>query len=149
VKAVVADLPIHISPVLDALLKPALRAKLLADFKHWKGPAAGQQTAVFGRDVLNNGSKYLRHAHMVPQSTGPGLVAWTRVYDRNTRHGANQDQLSDRYLFYAFDKTHGFLLLYLIEDPGGHDVWTPKYAEVLSNWEELAEDFALLGILPG
>ena len=143
-----ATVPIHISHALNEILTQQQRADLLADFKYWKGSARGHQTEVFGRDVLNNGSKYLRHVHMVPKSSDVKFQAWKQIYDHNQEHNGSRDQLSDRYLFYVFDNQYGFLLLHVINDPGGHTIWEPRYRSVLKNWEEIAEDFVNLGALP-
>ncbi|PKV44442.1 hypothetical protein CLU92_1782 [Janthinobacterium sp. 61] len=140
-------------------------------------PNNAKQTAVFGRNVLNNGSIYLRHVHMVPFTPGPppviatvavpaasgpavsvvtspapspamlALQKWRDVYNHNQQHSANQDQTSNRYLFYAMDKNHGFLLIAMI-NIGAHSIWDSKYAPVLSNWESIASDFVNLGTIP-
>jgi len=163
-----AKLPILLTPELEGLLTVAERAQFLADFKYWKGtPNNGKQTTVFGRNVLNHNSKYLTHVHMVPlapvaqpvvppvaPATPPApppppspLQQWQTVYNNNQKHNANQDQTSNRYLFYTYDKRHGFLLIMMIND-NAHDIWNPKYQSVLQNWEEIAEDFVCFGTVP-
>lgn len=159
-----ASLPISFTPELQRLLTPADRAQFLSDFKEWKGvPNNGKQTSIFGKDGLNKDSKYLRHAHMVPvapQSSPPppppivgaplpqnDLKQWEAAYNYNQKHNSNQHQTSNRYLFYAYDKRYGFLLISMV-NAGAHDIWEPKYRAVLQEWEEIAENFVCLGAVP-
>ncbi|MDQ1922150.1 hypothetical protein [Massilia pseudoviolaceinigra] len=114
----------------------------------WKNDPAGRQTTVFGRDVANMGSRYARHAHMVPVNDADKLALWKKTWAKNRKHNSNQHQLSDRYLIYADGGRYGYLIIDIINDPGAHKVWTAKFTAVRDMWEEIASDFVCLGKIP-
>lgn len=115
-------------------------ATLIATFADWKsgGPDDHYQ---FGRDALGIGSAHLFHVHMVPLNDPAAWQAWDQAWRRYGR------RTSDRYLFYADGGAReGFLLIAAIDDPGGHAIW--QQGAVLSQWEAIASDFCVFGIVP-
>ncbi|MDQ1815019.1 hypothetical protein RBA41_17050 [Massilia sp. CCM 9210] len=56
---------------------------------------------------------------------------------------------SDRYLFYVDGgPAYGFLLLAIIDDPGGHAIWDKSNEDLRKIWDKMAERFHSQGIVP-
>jgi hypothetical protein len=122
--------------------------RLVHEFEKWKGDPDGRQTIIFGRDVANTGSRYVRHAHMIPMNDADNLALWKKIYAKNKKYNSYQPQLSDRYLIYANGGRYGYLMMDIINDPGAHRIWTARFKAVRDHWEEVATDFVCLGKLP-
>lgn len=103
---------------------------------------------VFGRDVANIGSQYVRHAHMIPINDANNLALWKKIHAKNQKYNRHQHQLSDRYLIYANGGRYGYLIMDIINDPGAHQIWASRFKAVRDRWEEIASDFVCLGKLP-
>ena len=118
-------------------------AQLIADFDQWKAmPGRDGETAVFGRNGLNAGSTILSHVHMVPLGTAEA-ARWKENFRKK------RGNKSDRYLFYVDGgPAYGFLLLAIVNDPGGHAIWHKSNADLRKKWHDMAEQFYNQGIVP-
>ncbi len=58
----------------------------------------------------------LRHVHL-PPSNPVDLAEWAKAHRR--RRGR---RTSNTCLVYAYDKAHGYLLLYIAREPNGHSI---------------------------
>ncbi|NHZ60913.1 hypothetical protein [Massilia genomosp. 1] len=122
--------------------------RLVDAFEKWKSDPDGRQTLVFGRDIANTGSRYVRHVHMIPVNLVDDLAVWKNIYAKNKKFKSNRPQLSDRYLIYADGGRYGYLIIDMINDPGAHEIWTARFKRVRDEWEEIASDFVCLGKIP-
>lgn len=97
----------------------------------------------FGKAVGPGPNKFLWHAHMIPMNSPEQLEKWNVDYSRYTRC------TSDRYLFYAKREPHvSYLLIDHVIDPGGHDLWLPKYKSAVDAMEKVADDFYFFNKIP-
>ena len=51
---------------------------------------------------------------------------------------------SDRYVLYAYEPRHGYLIIDILDDPGAHDIWMARYTK-LPAYELAATDFCTYG----
>ena len=92
-------------------------ARLVARFDEWK--AQGEYSSYhFGKDgaygkPLDN---VLRHVHLMPLADAVALASWNKAWARHAR------KVSDRALVYASDRTHGHLLIYILDEPDAHRI---------------------------
>lgn len=109
-------------------------------FAEWK--IMGEDShIIFGKDAFNTGSKYLRHVHLYPNS--PVAIG---IWESKWRNNASRT--SDKYLFYAESESYGYLLIYIQNDPGGHELFSKPNQEqkkLLKQFEEIAEHFYYTG----
>lgn len=137
--------------MVQVRLTEALRTQLLADgldpdilikrFSDWKG---GDEygSYLFGKDGLGLKSKVLRHVHMVPLHDAEALAKWDQAWRRKPPGR----KTSDRYLFYCDGgKSYGFLLIYIVGDPGAHEVFLSTEAALIGSFEKCAEEFVNSG----
>jgi hypothetical protein len=118
---------------------------LIENFDAWKSDTTHPDTFVFGKDGLNRNSDFLRHVHMVPVNDVAAFDKWVFCYENG------RQLVSDRYLFYANGgRAYGYLLIALLDDPGGHGIWAPTAANraLLREWEEMADNFFHFGTIP-
>jgi hypothetical protein len=115
--------------------------QLASDFANWQANPLGEYSYYFGKDALNRGSSVLRHVHMIPLNDEAAIEKWNYLYDRE------RQCTSDRYLFYVNGEKYGHLLIAIIDDPNGHNVWepTPENRKMLRAWELIASDFLYFG----
>ncbi len=110
-------------------------------FLQWKQDGE-DESYFFGKDALNLQSSLVRHVHMVPLSTPDALAAWDTNWQRHRK------RVSDRFLFYVDGGIHGYLLLYIVNDPGAHEFLSKKDAAnqlVRSAIEAMADEFYHFG----
>lgn len=119
---------------------------LVAEFDKWKagGSATEYTSPLFGKDSAYieptvDGKKYtLRHVHLVPVSNLEKLAVWKR------RHALKSRKTSDRALIYADDGKGDYLLIYILEEPDGHDIpkmKTKADQETMEGFAEVAAAF--------
>ena len=94
----------------------------------------------FCHDIGPNLGDELRHVHMFP-SQRSDLDRWTEKY--NSR-GLRKTRTSDRYLLYAHEERHGYLIIDVLDDPGAHDLWKQRRTN-LKGYEQTAWEFAVNG----
>lgn len=98
----------------------------------------------YGKEVGPLPGKYLWHAHMVPLTQPISLGKWNKNYEKNQGRCT-----SDRYIFYAkCEPILSYLLIDHVIDPGGHNVWLPKYKKAVDAMEKVAEDFYFFQKIP-
>ncbi len=124
-------MPAHPLPAtaLKACISPWLQEAFSAEninaqhfidrFVQWKH-SGEDESYFFGKDALNLHSCMVRHVHMVPISTPNALAAWDTNWQRRRK------RVSDRFLFYVDGGRHGYLLLYIVNDPGAHEFLSSK-----------------------
>lgn len=120
---------------------------LIAAFSDWKvnqakfGPGDERAEAYeFAKDAFNRGSKVCRHVHMVPIGDDGSLIEWNENWENYRK------RTSDRILFYANGDSYGYLLIQIVDDPGGHGVFSDK--GLLAYLEAVADAFVFHGKLP-
>jgi len=115
---------------------------LVTRFSEWK---AGDEYSsyFFGKDALGLNTSILRHVHMIPLHDAEQLASWNRAWGR--RPPARKT--SDRYLFYCDGGAqHGYLLIYIVGDPGAHDFLnSPETRQLLAAFEQCADQFIHFG----
>ena len=80
----------------------------------------------------------LRHVHLAPDKESAGYVAWCKAFVYKSR------RTSDAVLVYAEDPTHGYLLLHVVWEPGGHALGrmaTPPARLLMTGFAEVAAAF--------
>lgn len=95
-----------------------------AEFDHWKSmcPDGEYNSYLFGKDgaygtpKVNGVSNTLRHVHLVPLKDMSAINRWGKDWRKRTR------KRSDRHLVYVSDSRHGHLLLWILDEPGSHEV---------------------------
>jgi hypothetical protein len=112
---------------------------LIKDFKDWKsGDEYGSY--VFGKDgaytmpVVDGEKNVLRHVHLVPITDRVKLSRWNQAWRRRSR------KVSDRALVYINGGKGKYLLIYILDESGAHDIAKMKTAE----HKELMEAFAAI-----
>lgn len=124
-----------------AAIGPTAEQTLIKDFTAWKSGKDEFGHYFFSRDKVEKG---LRHVHIVPKNNSVDLATWNRLWKARRPHLRR----SDRYLLYAHDNTHGYLLIQIIDDPGAHNLWQPKNRAVLERYEIVADNFCFNGTVP-
>jgi hypothetical protein len=79
----------------------------------------------------------LRHVHL-PPADAVELAEWSRLHRRRRK------RTSDTCLVYAYDRHHGYLLLYVAWEPNGHaisDMSVPASARLMHQLADAAEAF--------
>lgn len=95
-----------------------------AEFDLWKsrGPNAEYSSYLFGKDgayvapAVNGAPNTLRHVHLVPLKDVTAIARWDIHWGRRAR------KRSDRHLVYVGDPYYGYLLLWILDEPGSHDI---------------------------
>lgn len=97
----------------------------IEEFASWKrmGAAGANNHRYYGKDgeyeaPLFEGSRVLRHVHLEPADDSPYFRPWDRAWWRRG-HGK---RVSDTALVYAFDSTHGYLLITILWEPNAHEI---------------------------
>lgn len=141
-------------------LTDALRAQLresgqnptnfAAEFDLWKsrGPNGEYSSYLFGKDgaygapKVNGAPNALRHVHLVPLKDLSALARWDKDWKRRTR------KRSDRHLVYVSDPYYGHLLLWILDEPGSHEIATmksPGDRELMLQFAAVADKFIQTG----
>ncbi|PTT42367.1 hypothetical protein DBR23_03680 [Acidovorax sp. HMWF018] len=119
------------------------------EFSAWKarGPAGEYAFYAFGRDgeysrpkVL--GVNVLRHVHLAPRVDPHEQAEWKRRWRKGWQ------KTSDRVLVYAQDQTHGYLLIYILDEPGAHEIAemrSPEDEKLMKQMAKVASDFIFDG----
>lgn len=140
--------------MVQVRLTEALKTQLLAEkldpnvltqrFSDWKS-GDEYSSYLFGKDGLGLNTIVLRHVHMIPLHDPNALSKWDIAWKR-TPPGR---KTSDRYLFYCDGGTgYGFLLIYIVGDPGGHDVLSaPGSKPLINKFEACADQFVHFGTI--
>ena len=122
-----------------------------AEFEKWRNDGE-YSSYFFGKDglyiapTLSDGSMGLRHVHLVPLANAQQLRRWNVQWLRRGR------KTSDRVLVYAQDPTHGYLLIYILNEPEAHEVakmLTPDSALLMGKLIKIAETFIYTGQIIG
>jgi Toxin YafO, type II toxin-antitoxin system len=145
VVAAATPLKAQLSPWLtQAFAAEGVDAQRFMDrFVQWK-QAGEDESYFFGKDALNLRSKLIRHVHMVPLASPQALAAWDTNWQRRRK------RVSDRFLFYVDGARHGYLLLYIVNDPGAHDFLNsanPASRAVRQAMQKMADQFYHFGIV--
>ena len=88
----------------------------------------------------------LHHVHLVPLSNPLELQKWNTQWKRRGR------KTSDRVLVYAQDRTHGYLLIYILSEPDAHEtakMLTPESDLLMRKLAKIAERFIYTGQVIG
>lgn len=126
------------------LAQPNAEELLVGKFLEWK--SSPEDHYWFSKDVRGDDG-YLFHVHLVPSNDQVARGIWDRLWSRHPRRPWSRR--SDRYLLYADAGTsHGYLLIALIEDPGAHALWSPAQQAVRKQFEIVAENFCVFGVVP-
>lgn len=124
--------------LVDSLVDPKI---FINDFLDWKS-GDEDDSYYFAKDAFNLHSEHVRHVHMVPLFEQNSIEKW----DANWRKF--RKRTSDRYLFYVDGGHFGYLLLYIVNDPGAHTFLSdPSDAEreLLREFERIADNFVHFG----
>lgn len=141
-------------------LTDAIRSQLIAigkdasnfaaEFDHWKakGAVGEYESYLFGKDGaygaphVGGKSNTLRHVHLIPLMEMTAFARWNRDWRRKTR------KTSDRHLVYVSDPYYGHLLLWILDEPGSHDIarmQTPEDRRLMLQFVAVAEHFIQTG----
>lgn len=115
--------------LLDQLILAGADVEVFKNrFLTWK--QGGEYSSYyFGKDApydpprVEGFGPVLQHVHLVPLQDTEKLDQWNKKWKFRSR------KTSDRALVYAEDKTHGFLLLYILDEPTAHVVCKMRTAE--------------------
>ena len=129
----------------DTFEEEGLDPDVFADeFQAWKalGPAGEYSNFYFGKDGFyfepkRHHQMVLRHVHL-PPSSPQELAEWSRAHRRRRRRTSNT------CLIYAYDKAHGYLLLFIAREPNGHvisDLRISASVRLLNQLADAAEAF--------
>lgn len=134
----------------DALDEEGGADILIEDFIDWKsGDEYGSY--VFGKDgayaapTVDGEKNVLRHVHLVPITDRVKLRQWNRAWRRRSR------KVSDRALVYVDGGKGKYLLIYILDEPGAHDIAkmkTAKHKELMGAFAAIAEAFLYNGEVP-
>lgn len=124
------------------------------EFRRWKarGEAGEYDSYLFGKDGaysqprFSTGRPGLRHVHLAPLADVPARIQWDRQWRLRTR------KTSDRALVYTQDRLHGFLLIFVLQEPHAHAIaqmTTPQDRELMGKFIKIAERFADTGKVIG
>ena len=96
----------------------------------------------YGTPKVNGVSNTLRHVHLVPLKDVSALRQW----DKDWRWLARKR--SDRHLVYVSDSYYGHLLLWILDEPGSHEIALMKSAddrELMLKFAAVADRFIQTG----
>ncbi len=121
-----------------------------AEFDHWKSRGQGGEYSsyLFGKDgaygtpTVNGARNALRHVHLVPLRNAVALGRWDSDWRRRTR------KRSDRHLVYVSDAYYGHLLLWILDEPGSHEIAlmrSPEDRTLMLQFAAVAERFIQTG----
>ena len=121
-----------------------------AEFDHWKsrGHNGEYSSYLFGKDgaygrpAVNGTLNMLRHVHLVPLMDAAALNRWNSDWKRRTR------KRSDRHLVYVSDSYYGHLLLWILDEPGSHEIAlmsSPDDRKLMLQFAVVAERFIQTG----
>ncbi|NHZ36019.1 type II toxin-antitoxin system YafO family toxin [Massilia rubra] len=86
---------------------------------------------------------YLSHVHLIP-SNPEDEATWLADFENKHKR---RHRSSDRYVLYASDPRHGYLIIDILDDPGAHEVWKQRRTK-LAGYELAATDFCTFGPKP-
>lgn len=84
----------------------------------------------------------LRHVHLVPLSNLSDKARWGEAWRRGGR------KVSDRALVYVYDSVHGYLLLFILDEPEAHEIAkmkTPEHRQLMLQFATVANHFIHTG----
>ena len=84
----------------------------------------------------------LRHVHLVPLKDMTAMPQWEKAWKRRAR------KRSDRHLVYVSDPYYGHLLLWILDEPGSHDIakmQTPDDRKLMQQFAQVADHFIQTG----
>jgi len=121
-----------------------------AEFDLWKsrGPNGEYSSYLFGKDgaygspEVNGVPNTLRHVHLVPLKDVSTLTRWDKDWRRRTR------KRSDRHLVYVSDPYYGHLLLWILDEPGSHEIAlmkSPDARQLMLQFATVADHFIQTG----
>lgn len=121
-----------------------------AEFDLWKsrGPNGEYCSYLFGKDgaygspTVDGTRNTLRHVHLVPLKDVSALSRWDIDWQRRTR------KRSDRHLVYVSDPYYGHLLLWILDEPGAHEIAlmkSPDDVELMKQFAAVAARFIRTG----
>lgn len=126
--------------LFDTLAPRGLNSETLRNsFAAYKG---GDEFShkLFCHDIGSDPGCHLRHVHFIP--TDPeDLNRWMELFKIPYKR---KQRTSDRYVLYAHDKTYGFLLIDILDDPGAHSLWSQRRT-TLAGYEKVASNFCTFG----
>jgi len=96
--------------------------------------------ALAARGIGADPGHYLRHVHFIPTDAA-AEAKW--LEDFADKHKKKR-RTSDRYVLYASDPKHGYLIIDMLDDPGAHDLWKNRRTK-LANYDNAATDFCTYG----
>jgi hypothetical protein len=156
----VAVLRVHFDPQLARKIGSLEDLQELAALvREWKviddlGRIATQDHWFFGRDkpnrpVSGNTVSFAFHVHLQPVDP-VARAAWDEQADdeRSTPYERTSDRVAVYSLKHA-DPSAGLLLLDIVGDPGGHDIFdreNPVYARLLRVWDRVADRHQDVGL---
>ncbi len=123
---------------------------LAAEFDLWKslGAEGEYSSPLFGKDgaygtpFVDGEPNVLRHVHLVPLSDLTALKRWNLDWTRRAR------KRSDRHLVYVSDPYYGHLLLWILDEPGSHEIAlmdTPEDRKLMLQFAQVAAHFIHTG----
>lgn len=121
-----------------------------SEFDHWKsrGPNGEYSSYLFGKDGgyvapgVGGVPNTLRHVHLVPLLDVEQMSRWDRDWKRRTR------KRSDRHLVYVSDPYYGHLLLWILDEPGSHEIalmTSPEDRDLMHQFAAVADHFIQTG----
>lgn len=121
-----------------------------AEFDLWKSRGANGEygSYLFGKDGayvtpgVGGVPNTLRHVHLVPLLDVEQMSRWEKDWKRRTR------KRSDRHLVYVSDQYYGHLLLWILDEPGSHEIAvmkTPEDRELMLQFAAVADHFIQTG----
>jgi len=136
----------HTAALRKSFATPASFAYFIRAFELWREdwPANEYESEFFGKDgaygdpPVNGRRNQLLHVHLKPVQDHGALARWMTLFRRRSR------KTSDRALVYVHSKLHGFLLIYILEEPTAHEVarmQNDDHARIMQSFAEIAGRF--------
>ena len=114
---------------------------LLGAEGEYSSPLFGKDGA-YGTPFVDGEPNVLRHVHLVPLSDLTALKRWNLDWTRRAR------KRSDRHLVYVSDPYYGHLLLWILDEPGSHEIAlmdTPEDRKLMLQFAQVAAHFIHTG----
>lgn len=123
----------------------------IAEFLSWKsmGDEGENNHFYFGRNTqyrkpLYEGRMVLWHVHYVPAESSPEYATWKEIWDNEW----DRPRTSHSALAYAYDRTHGYLLIDMLWEPDAHEIAkmkTQAHQQIMHDLTDIAGEFIFSG----
>lgn len=136
-------LKVHISSALRAAFaeRPELLAEIANEFGRWQ---SRPDTSHYWFGRVSKDNEGLQHAHMIPANVKASREQW----DLQWKLRRPWRRRSDRYVLFAHGGHRGVLLIWILDDPGAHEIWNTRHLSLVKRFQSIASNFIHLGVVP-